>query len=228
MREPILQVLSSSDQGTPRGVVTRNSYGCMVLKTARMFIADVDRRPTEAGEPRAGILQSLFSRNRKRAETENGRDLQASSVLQRVVELVGRDSNGLAFVYQTAGGLRIILAHREIDPCSAEAAQMLGFIGSDPLYLRLCRNQKSFRARLTPKPWRCGHHAPTERWPFLDAKSAKSFAAWESEYLDRIRDYSMVRLVERVGEGKIHADVGPLLALHDQIARVDRTDLRLA
>ena len=87
---------------------------------------------------------------------------------------------------------------------------------------------KSFRARITAKPWRCGHHAPTERWPFLETKSAKSFEAWESEYLRKIQDYSVVRLVERVGDGKIHAEIAPLLALHDEIARADRSDLRLA
>jgi hypothetical protein len=111
-----------------------------------MFIADVDRRPTEAGEPRAGILQTLFGRSRKPAETEIGKDLHASSVLQRVVEVVVRDSDGLAFVYETAGGLRIILAHREINPCSEEAARILDFIGSDPLYLRLV----AIRSRFAP------------------------------------------------------------------------------
>ena len=139
-----------------------------------MFIADVDRPPTEAGEPRAGILQSFFARNRKPAETRRGKDLYASSVLQKVVEVIGGEPAGLAFIYETAGGLRVILAHRKIDPCSDEAARTLDFVGSDPLYLRLCRSQKSFRARLTPKPWRCGHHAPSERWPFLDTKTEKS------------------------------------------------------
>jgi hypothetical protein len=112
------------------------------------------------------------------------------------VEVVSRDSGGLAFVYETAAGLRVILAHREIDPCSEEASRILDFVGSDPLCLRLCRNQKSFRARLTPKPWRCGHHGPTDRWPFLETKSAQSFEAWESEYFRRIRDYSVVRLLD--------------------------------
>jgi hypothetical protein len=62
----------------------------------------------------------------------------------------------------------------------------------------------------------------------FSTKSAQSFEAWESEYLRRIRDYSVVRLLERVGEGEIHVEVQLLLALHDQIARADRTDLPLA
>ena len=228
MREPVLQVMASSTSGEPTGVITRNSYGCVVLNAARMFIADIDRPLTEAEEPRAGILQSFFARNRKPAETGRGNDLSASSVLQKVVEVIGGEPAGLAFIYETAGGLRVILAHRKIDPCSDEAARTLDFVGSDPLYLRLCRSQKSFRARLTPKPWRCGHHAPSERWPFLDAKTEKRFEVWESEYLRRIRDYSVVRLLERVGSGQIHPEIEPLLAWHDQIGRADRTDLLLA
>ena len=228
LREPVLQVMASSPQVDPAAVITRNSYGCMVLNAARMFIADIDRRPTRIEDPPAGILQRLFGRNEKPAEAEDAKKLHASSVLEKVVEMVSADSDGLAFVYETAAGLRVILAHREMDPCSEEVERILDFAGSDPLYIRLCRNQKSFRARLTPKPWRCGHHAPTERWPFLEKRSEKSFEAWESEYLRRIQDYSVVRLLERVGDGKIHAAIEPLLALHDQIARVDRIDLRLA
>ncbi|MET0224443.1 MAG: hypothetical protein ABW346_08720 [Terrimicrobium sp.] len=49
MREPVLQVVASSTQTEPAGVITRNSYGCMVLNAARMFIADVDHRPTDQG-----------------------------------------------------------------------------------------------------------------------------------------------------------------------------------
>ena len=64
--------------------------------------------------------------------------------------------------------------------------------------------------------------------PFSRRNPQKSFEAWESEYLRKIRDYSVVRLLERVGDGKIHAEIAPLLALHDEIARADRSDLRLA
>jgi hypothetical protein len=200
----------------------------MVLNAARMVIADIDRCANGAEESSAGILQGLFARKREPAEAERNKNLHASSVLEKVVEVVSAHPDGLAFVYETADGFRVILADREMDPCSDEAGGVLDFVGSDPLYLRLCRNQKSFRARLTPKPWRCGHHAPTERWPFLEKRSAKSFEAWESEYLGRIRDYSVVRLLQRVGGGKIDSAIEPLLALHDQIARADRTDLRLA
>jgi len=162
--------VAGSNQAAPAGVITRNSYRCMVLNAARMFIADVDRGPTEAAAPRAGILQTLFGRDRKSAETDTGRDLHASSVLQRVVEVVDRDSDGLAFVYETAGGLRIILAIRRwilVPWRQREFSASSGAIRSIFLFVVI----KSRFAQLTPKPWRCGHHAPTERWPFLETKS---------------------------------------------------------
>ena len=144
MREPVLQVMASSSRTEPAGVITRNSYACMVLNAARMFIADVDHRPTGKDVRQPGILQSFFARNRKPTGTEAGKDLRASSVLQKVGEVVSRDYGGLAFVYETAGGLRVVLAHREMTPCSEEARRTLDFVGSDPLYLRLCCNQNRF------------------------------------------------------------------------------------
>jgi hypothetical protein len=227
LREPILESIPDS-AGVPAGVITRNSYGCVVLNAAQMFIADIDLLSVTDRKPPPGILQRLFSRGRKPTEAEPKPDPQLVAARRTVKEVAEEGSGGLALIYQTAGGLRVILADRKIDPSSEEAGQLLGRMGSDPLYIRLCRNQKSFRARLTPKPWRCEHHAPPARWPFLDAKSEQSFKIWNDEYHRKIRDYSVSRLVERVGSGQVHPEIERLLALHDQFSRVDRTDLRLA
>jgi hypothetical protein len=227
VREPVLQSISNSTGG-PAGVITRNSYGCIVLNAAQMFIADIDVPPIQDKQPLPGILQRLFGGGERLTEAEPKEDSRLVAAARRVREVANGNSVSLALIYRTAGGLRVILADREIDPSSEEAGRLLDRMGSDPLYIRLCRNQKSFRARLTPKPWRCGHHAPPARWPFLDAKSEKSFKTWDDEYHTRIRDYSVSRLLERVGDGKAHPEIEPLLALHDQFSRADRTDLRLA
>jgi hypothetical protein len=227
MREPVLQSIAGAT-GLPAGVITRNSYGCMVLNAAQMFIADIDLQPIEEKKAPPGILQRLFGRGGNSTEVEGDEDPRLVAAVREVKDVAGGDFGGLALIYQTAGGLRVILANRKIDPSSEEAGELLRRMGSDPLYIRLCRNQKSFRARLTPKPWRCGHHAPSARWPFLDAKSEKSFRIWDDEYHRRIRDFSVSRLLERVGDGRAHPEIEPLLALHDQFSRADRTDLRLA
>lgn len=115
-----------------------------------------------------------------------------------------------------SGWSRLCLRDRRRAQSDSRASGNGSMLGGDGANSGLCRERsalpsamsqpKSFRARITPKPWRCGHHAPAERWPFLEAKSAKSFEAWESEYLRKIQDYSFVRLVERIGDGKIHAE----------------------
>ncbi|HET7238223.1 MAG TPA: hypothetical protein VFI76_04310 [Terrimicrobiaceae bacterium] len=225
VREPVLQSIANAS-GTAAGVITRNSYGCVVLNAAEMFIADIDLPAKEQKKPTRGILQRLFGSEEDPGEADAKEDERITLARRRVQEIV--ESAGLALVYQTAGGLRVILSDRKIDPSSEEASQLLEHLGSDPLYVRLCRNQNSFRARLTPKPWRCGYHAPPARWPFLDAKSQESFKVWEDEYHRRIRDCSVSRLLERWGDGRTHPEIEPLLALHDQFSRADRTDLRLA
>ena len=226
VREPILQSIPAAS-GRPAGVITRNSYGCMVLNAEEMFVADIDLQPIDNQQPRPGIFQRLFGGSGKQAGPEPDEDPQLVAAVRKVRE-VADGAGGLVSIYRTAGGLRVIVADRAIDPSSEGAGRLLGRMGSDPLYIRLCRNQRSFRARLTPKPWRCGHHAPLERWPFLDTKSEGSFKAWEDEYLAKIREYSVSRLLERVGSGKVHPAIEPVLAWHDQFSRADRGDLPLA
>jgi hypothetical protein len=36
------------------------------------------------------------------------------------------------------------------------ANMLMRFLRADPDYVRLCAVQECYRARLTPKPWRCG------------------------------------------------------------------------
>lgn len=223
MREPVLQSFADSS-GKPAGVITRNSYGCAVLNAAQMFVADVD-----VPDPRQypGLVQKLFGGGKSEIRGSFGSP-QFAAALRKVREAASGRAGGLCLIYRTAGGLRVIVADRLIDPSSEEAGQLHERMGSDPLYVRLCRNQESFRARLTPKPWRCGHHAAPARWPFVDAKSERVFKAWEDTYLERIQDYAVSCLIDAVGEGIVHSEIKPLLAVHDQFSRAGSRDLPLA
>ena len=58
----------------------------------------------------------------------------------------------------------------------------------NPLYRRLCRTQKWFRARLTPKPWRCGFENPPCRWPWPDGRAEARYKDWETRYKKACRD----------------------------------------
>ena len=59
-------------------------------------------------------------------------------------------------IYKTAAGYRGIATHSLFDPCDSETLRLMREFQCDPQYIRLCERQESFRARLTPKGWRCG------------------------------------------------------------------------
>src|SRR6185312_12702105 len=101
------------------------------------------------------------------------------------------------------------------DPKAPATSALLKEVGCDPLYIRLCQAQASFRARLTPKPWRLGMRPPTVRWPFGDSWTEDRFTEWQRGYEQKSRGTSVCKLVEHVGSQAIDPAVAPVLALHD-------------
>jgi len=59
-REQIMQQVKAGD-GTMAAVVTRNSYGCLVLNTARVMFVDIDFPEPRA--PRRGLFSLLLAKN---------------------------------------------------------------------------------------------------------------------------------------------------------------------
>ncbi|MCL2743078.1 MAG: hypothetical protein FWE67_04435 [Planctomycetaceae bacterium] len=59
-------------------------------------------------------------------------------------------------IYKTAAGYRGIVTHALFDPTDPETLKLMERFECDPQYIRLCKRQESFRARITPKGWRCG------------------------------------------------------------------------
>ena len=93
-------------------------------------------------------------------------------------------------------------------------------LGADPLYRKLCKTQKCFRARLTPKPWRCGVHSKPQRWPWLDAKAEKRIEKWETQYQSFAFNWATCELISQIGNPTVHADVQTVVKLHDDASRV--------
>lgn len=192
-----------------RAVVTRNSYGALVLNSAELLFADVDF-DTRA---KPGGLLGLFGR-------------PASPVAERVakVEAWARRRPDLGVrVYETFGGLRVLLHNRPFAPGEPEAERILKELDSDPLYVRLCRGQACFRARLTPKPWRCGLPNPPARFPFVDVRAETAQRAWERRYETEITAYATCRLVAEFGPRTPAPELGPQIDLHDHLTRARET-----
>jgi hypothetical protein len=217
-REPVLQELKEPS-GDVAAVITRNSYGALVLNTARVMFVDVD-----LPEPKASgsWLKRLFGKPESAPVDAFEQDAirRAESWMQR--------SRGWGWrIYRTRAGLRLLATHAVFDPQAPLTEQVFAAMEADPLYRRLCRAQKCFRARLTPKPWRCGMRKPPARWPWPDAKAEKQFEKWETGYLKVCSDRATCALVTHMGNGAIDPTVQLILDVHDSTTQAS-SNLSLA
>lgn len=205
VREEILRELPDASGGLA-AVVTRNVYGCEVLNTAQTLFIDVDLPPPTLGQRLGSWL------GRRAADPVEARVGELRRILEADRWRAGR-------IYRTAAGLRVLVTDQLFEPASAEAEQLMTSLGVDPAYLLLCRVQKSFRARLTPKPWRCGADRPPGRHPREDPKIRQEFERWRARYEAAAAQWATCDLVTEFGSGRMKDEVAPLLRLHDEATR---------
>jgi len=206
LREEIVRTLGGSSS-EPAALVTRNRYGALVLNTARIPFIDVDVPAPGAFEG----LRRLFGGKGGGAREK---------VLERVREACGRFPRTSFRIYRTAAGFRLLATDLLIDPQSPEAQGMLSAFGADPFFVKLCNLQSSFRARLTPKPWRCGCRLPPGSYPREDPGMQQRFATWLQKYESAIASKATCELVESVGPGRMLPEVAPIMKEHDRACRV--------
>lgn len=217
-REQVLQEFKN-EAGETAAVVTRNSYGCQVLNTARVMFVDID---LPEPKPSGGFLKRLFGK----PDPVPPSNLQ-SEAMKRIENWTRNHSEWGWRIYRTRAGLRLLATQSLVDADSAIAEEIYEALGADPLYQKLCKAQKCFRARLTPKPWRCGIHSKPERWPWLDAKQEKRFQEWETQYLSCSAKWATCEFIRHIGNPDVHAEVQSVLKLHDGPTRVE-SKLQLA
>jgi hypothetical protein len=204
--------------GNAIAVVTRNLYGSLVLNAERVMFVDIDFPEIKAGEAARHFFARLFGREKTSLESQHEERLRG--VVER---FVAAHPGWSIRLYRTFAGFRGIVTHDLFDPKSSTSLGILEQLGSDPLYVRLCKAQECFRARLTPKPWRCGHHANTVRYPAENAESAERVKQWEAEYDSRRREYATCRFVGHLGNGDVQPEVGLVLELHDFVTRCNES-----
>jgi hypothetical protein len=206
----------------PAAIITRNAYGALVLNTSRVMFVDVDYYPasnprTGGGGPSLGeTLGSLWDRLRGKPPTAKvARDERLLSRFEEVV----RSRPGLGIrVYRTAGGFRLLVTTTTFNPVSDEAQDLLLAFESDALYMRLCRAQECFRARLSAKFWRCGAEKPPSQFPWVDANEEAKYRQWEQDYHGYANQYSTCELAQTMGESTVHPEVEPILETHDRLS----------
>ncbi len=205
LREEIVGSVASSEAA----LVTRNRYGALVLNTARVPFVDVDV-PAGGG---GGRLRSFFGG--KKASPQE-------AALDRIRTACERFSRTTFRVYRTAAGFRLLATDLLLEPDSAEAGDLLAAFEADPFFVKLCKLQASFRARLTPKPWRCGCSLPPNAYPRPDLAAERAFAGWLREYEAAIGGKATCELVETRGPGRTLPEVAAIVAEHDRACRVGK------
>jgi hypothetical protein len=208
LREEIQQVIKSA-WGKELAIVSRNGYGALVLNTAQAMFIDIDFPEKGLGEAAVAPVRRLFGGAPPNPEAAH---------LQQVEAWAARRPDLGLRVYRTFGGLRCLITNALFDPSQAEAQSILRELNSDPLYVRLCQAQECFRARLTPKPWRCGIRQQPPRYPWPDVSVEARFRQWLQRYEATSARYMTCRLVKEIGPRDVHPDIEPILSLHDQLA----------
>lgn len=248
LREEVLREIPASAGGEgPDAAITRNSYGALVLNAARAFFIDVDVAGAEPrAEPSAspasppaqslwGIVDSLPLPGGLRAIVDQFRpsagsspppstpaapaDATAAAAVQRLRRFVAARPEWRVRVYRTYAGLRYLVTHAPFSPTDADVQAAMTAVGADRQYIRLCQVQKSFRARLTPKPWRIGIENPPVTFPYEGPGEESAMRNWETRYDAASAGRATCRFLEEIGGGAEHPDIAPLRALHDEHTR---------
>ncbi len=217
MREPVVREMRNA-AGEQACVVTRNSYGCQVLNSAVALFVDIDF-PEEKPKA-AGLFGSLFGK--KPAPEDPAKAPTAKAALW------AQGHPGWNWrIYRTRAGMRLLATHALFDPADPVCEQVFQAMGADPLYRKLCQTQKCFRARLTPKPWRCRIGHPPTRWPFADPGEEHAFGNWDAKYQAACGTKATCQLLDK-GSGEIHAELRAIVALHDEMTRAASPGFELA
>ena len=217
IREEILQELRDP-AGDTEAFVTRNAYGAEVLNTARLMFADIDDPPSRASLAMA--IKSLFGG--KPAATGDTPEIPAA-----ITAFAESNASWCFRVYRTKAGWRVIVTHDLFDPAADRTVQILQAFGSDPKYVQLTMAQKCFRARLTPKPWRCRLRLPARDFPREDASAQREHDDWVKTYDAASTNYATCRFVTTLGRGRDCDAARRMIELHDRTTRAD-TKLALA
>ena len=211
LREPVIQEVHDA-------VVSRNAYGCLVLNTSNVMFVDIDF-PVVKEPGFLEQLKNLFKETPKRNFEEE--------IVNHIEDWTSQNSGWGWRIYRTFAGLRLIATQDCFIPESTNVQTIFQALGADTRYRVLCKVQKCFRARLTPKPWRCNSPIPKARWPWKSENEARDFDNWQVVYEHKAKDFATCRLIKTIGHTAVHAAVLPIIELHDQVCRVG-TDLPLA
>ena len=231
-------------------IITRNTYGARCLNTPDVLFVDIDlvARPSlvttfdyivplfaaavaawalshrwfilATGIGVLFVVQLVWSA-RLRRRNPGGADA-AVAARERLAAFATAHPEWRLRLYETPAGLRALAMHRTFRPDEAEVAECFAKLGADPVYVKMCVNQRCFRARVSPKPWRLGisdHIVPrTGAWP-VPPELQPARSRWVEAYERAAQNHAACRFLESVGNGTEHPSARAVQALHDELCR---------
>lgn len=163
--------------------------------------------------------EALITRNSYGALCLNTEDVAFVDVdngdLNRIRSAQGKNPSWALRVYRTRAGMRVVAMHARLSPASPEAAELFKALGADPLYIKLCAVQQSFRARLTPKPWRMGLQRLPGSFPWRDAGVEARVNEWIQAYDEERTAYAVCELAGVFGAPSGDELIERIVKLHD-------------
>lgn len=214
MREEIVEEKNIAENGISY-VITRNSYGALVLNSSGVMFVDIDQENTP------GLIDRLLVMIGMKKLEKHGK------IFSSVNSWLSDNPSWGIRLYETFKGYRMIITHDTFDPTDRISLSRLEKMGADRLYIKLCTAQECFRARLTPKPWRMGLPVPPGQFPRVNQEDIDSFRNWLAEYERLSSGYSACRLIGHFGNSYTKDEVARIIEHHDLICKAD-TQLPLA
>lgn len=213
MREEIIEEKKIPEDGISY-IITRNSYGALVLNSAGIMFIDIDQTET-------GFLEKLLSM------VGLGSSEPHSKILSRINSWLNERPTWGMRLYETFKGYRIIVTHDIFDPNDKETLSGLMKLGADDLYIKLCTVQECFRARLSPKPWRIGMAIPPGKYPREKDDDINFFSSWLKEYDKLSAGFSVCSFIGQYGVKYLNKEAEQIVSIHDRLCKVE-SDLPLA
>ena len=240
-------------------VISRNAYGALCLNTPDVMFADVDIQEHYPASFAFGtflilmligaaaswylsswlimavvVLVSLGIGKAKAVmankDALNAQEKEEALAIERFQEFSKANPECHLRVYKTAKGYRVLFMDRTYDPSSDETLQLLESLHSDKVYIQMCRNQKCFRARLTPKPWRIDMERLRPNpgiWP-IDPTFLESRASWVERYEKQSQPYATCHFIVELGSKRVDPDAERVRKLHDDFCKVYDSESSLA
>lgn len=218
-------------EGQEIGIISRAPYGALILNSPNVLFVDIDLSEKNSEttkipfEPPKSFFTALFqSFSSKPSSPEKPKVLQTP--LQKIESWALQNPSKSFRLYRTHSGFRLLFTDSLYEPRGSETKRIFQELESDPLYQKLTERQECFRARLTPKPWRCNLDRSPYSFPWENEKAEGFQRQWEKDYHQKIPHFDTCILLKEYGKpNSTYQEIARVTEIHDKFTLGNGTSL---